>query len=93
MAQQTRTTEKKGVNKVEWNFPLERTNWMILGIGVASIVVGYVLMHVAGQAQWDSPLAISVAPFILVVGFIVIIPYGLMWRPKELRTSSDTTPQ
>ncbi len=88
MAQQTRGA-KKSATKVVWNFPLERTNWMILGGGVGTIILGYLIMHFAGQAQWDSPLAITLAPIMLVIGFIVLIPYGIMWRPKNSGTPTD----
>ncbi len=94
MAQVQRRGAKQG-KKVVWEFPLERQNWIILAIGMATIVVGYVLMAMANtddpvkhQEIWNNSLAISVAPFLLVVGFLGIIPYGFMWRRK----TSDELP-
>lgn len=97
MAQiQTRKTGKKPVHKVVWEFPLVKKNWMILAVGAATIIIGYLLMATAitddpqkHQEIWNNAMAISIAPIVLVIGFLVIIPYGLFWREKETATESD----
>jgi hypothetical protein len=99
MAQQTRKTQQvrksaKAAKKVVWAFPLERQNWYILAAGVVVIIIGFLLMTTAitsdpakHQQAWDNPLAISVAPVLLAIGFLGIIPYGLFWHKK-----GDTQP-
>ncbi|GIV54121.1 MAG: hypothetical protein KatS3mg039_0639 [Candidatus Kapaibacterium sp.] len=75
---------------VTWQFPLGRTNLIILGIGVAIIVLGYLLMLTAitddpakHQEAWNNPLAVTVSPILLVVGYAAVIPLGLLYRTKK----------
>lgn len=63
---------------------------MILGVGAATIAIGFLLMATAITDDpqkhlevWDSFLAVTLAPILLVIGFVGIIPYGLFWRAKE----------
>lgn len=72
---------------VQWQFPLEKRNFIIIGIGVAVIILGYILMNTASAPEpnasnpnWNSPLAISIAPVLLVIGYCVIIPFGIIKR-------------
>jgi len=71
-------TAKKG--KVDNIFPLEKPNFIILGIGLLTIVLGYVALSgntVEGFSQ------LTLAPILLVVGYCVIIPFGIMYRKKK----------
>ena len=61
-------------------FPLERENFIILGIGLLVIVFGYVALagnNVEGFSQ------LTLAPILLVLGYCVIIPIGIMYKKKE----------
>jgi hypothetical protein len=63
-----------------WHFPWTRRDFVMLGIGLATIIVGYLLMsNGMGVDNWDNPLAVSVAPVILVIGYCVIIPLAIMF--------------
>ncbi len=78
----------KGVSqskKVTWDFPYEKKNFILFGIGLATIVLGYILMATGitddpakYQTTWNNPLASSVAPVVLVIGYCVIIPLALI---------------
>lgn len=76
--------------KVHWSFPLRRENFVLLAIGLATIVIGYTLMLTAitndpttHQEVWNNPLAVTVAPILLVIGYAVIIPVALLYRSKK----------
>ncbi len=61
-------------------FPLERENYIILGIGLIMIILGYIALAgntVEGFSQ------LTVAPILLVFGYCVVIPFGIMYRKKE----------
>lgn len=76
---------KAGKTKVEWKFPLEKKNFMIFGAGIATIALGYILMTtglgdeyaLTTGAKWNNPLAVNVAPVLLVIGYCGLIPYSI----------------
>ncbi len=70
---------------VEWRLPLEKQNFMILLIGLGIILLGYALMATgitetaaAVDGTWNNPLAVYVAPTLLIIGYCVVIPYGII---------------
>ena len=74
--------------KQELVFPLERENYIILGIGLLVITLGYIALSgntVEGFRQ------LTLAPILLVLGYCVIIPIGIMYRKKEKPQSPATT--
>jgi heme/copper-type cytochrome/quinol oxidase subunit 2 len=81
---------KEASQAKRWSFPLERHNVILLAIGVAIIIVAYILMLTANtsdpvqhQQLWNNPLAVTVAPILLVLGYAVIIPIAILYRPKK----------
>lgn len=83
MAKQVRSTSKK--KSRIWFFPLAKQNFVIMGIGLATIIIGYLLMATGITEEpalvdgtWNNTFAVDVAPILLVVGYCVIIPFGLM---------------
>ena len=62
------------------NLPLAKTNYQILGAGLLIILAGYVAL---AQQPWDGTMPLIVAPILLVVGYCIIIPYGILFRRKE----------
>jgi hypothetical protein len=65
---------------IPWRFPLERRNWLIIGLGIALIAIGYGLMAVGIFTRYDHPVAMVVAPIVLVIAYLVVIPYGILKR-------------
>jgi NAD/NADP transhydrogenase beta subunit len=61
-------------------FPLERENFIILGIGLLVIILGYVALS-GNTVQGFSQL--TLAPILLVLGYCVIIPIGIFYRKKQ----------
>jgi hypothetical protein len=57
---------------------------------VAIIIAGYALMLTANtddpakhQQAWNNTFAVTVAPILLVLGYAVVIPIALFYRPKN----------
>ena len=48
-----------------------RKNYLVMGLGILSIVAGYIFLARG---------SITVAPFLLVLGYVVIIPIGLVLK-------------
>ncbi len=70
----------KSKQKREFSFPLEKENFMIVGLGIALLIVGYILMS---QNSVDGFMPTVVSPILLIAGYCVVIPYGILKRPKS----------
>lgn len=91
MAKQRQRIAKK--ETVKWKFPLEKQNLIIIGVGLVVIILGYILMATGvteepalPEGKWNNPLAVTVAPILLVIGYCVIIPYGIIKRFNKTNT-------
>jgi len=73
-----RTYRSSSSKKVTWNFPWTSSNFTGLGIGIGVIVAGFALLYVGNLTSWDNPLALDIAPVVLVVGYCIIIPWAIM---------------
>ncbi|HTY35670.1 MAG TPA: hypothetical protein VMH23_01085 [Bacteroidota bacterium] len=60
--------------------PFTKRNYQILGLGLLIIVLGYVALS---QSPWDGTMPLVVAPILLVLGYCVVIPVGILYRQKE----------
>ena len=61
-----------------WDF--STTNYILFGIGLALIIVGYLVMA-AGEV--NSFQSLTLAPIMLFTGYIIVIPAGLIYREKS----------
>lgn len=69
-------------------FAFDRTNFILLAVGMAVVIVGFVLMTGPSSSPTHfepdifSVRRIKVAPVICLLGFVSII-YAVMRRPKK----------
>lgn len=75
-----KVAKSKILKKTELIFPLEKINYIILGIGLLVIIVGYIALSVP-TVEGFSPLVL--APILLVLGYCVIIPLGILYKSKK----------
>ena len=59
--------------------PFTKRNYQILGIGILLIIAGY---YALSQEPWDGTMPLVVAPILLVLGYCVVIPFGILYREK-----------
>ena len=70
------------------NLAFDRTNFILLGIGFAIVVAGFILMSGAGSTEQAynpdifSFRRIKVAPVVTLLGFISMI-YAVVRKPKD----------
>jgi hypothetical protein len=60
--------------------PFTKTNYQIIGIGIVVIILGYIALS---MSPWDGLMPLVVAPILLVIGYCVIIPLGILLRKKQ----------
>ena len=61
-----------------WSFG--KINYQLFGIGLATIILGYILM---ATGETESIQSIKIAPLILIVGYCVLIPAAILVKPKN----------
>lgn len=71
--------------KKEISLPLENTNFVIIGIGIAVLIIGYILMSANSVDGFTNTV---IAPILLVLGYCIIIPYGILKKTKKNRICS-----
>lgn len=73
------------------NLAFDRINYILLVVGMAVVVIGFILMSGAGSTESAynpdifSARRIKVAPLICLIGFVSMI-YAVMRKPKEKDT-------
>ncbi len=87
MARVIKTRGKARKSPHEDHMPLSRENFYILGAGLVVIAAGYVAM-LEGSVEGFLPLV--AAPILLVIGYCVLIPLGILYRKNMfIRNSVD----
>ncbi len=71
---------------VAGHLPFTKRNYQILGFGLLTIILGYVAL---AQEPWDGTLPLVVAPILLVLGYCVIIPFGILYRAKSEKPTEE----
>ncbi|OGU72175.1 MAG: hypothetical protein A3H45_04795 [Ignavibacteria bacterium RIFCSPLOWO2_02_FULL_55_14] len=71
------------------SLPFTQRNYQILGAGLLLIVMGYVAL---GQEPWDGTVPLVVAPILLVLGYCVVIPLGILYRAKAEAVETTSNP-
>jgi hypothetical protein len=87
-----RAKNKEYAKPKPFSMPFDRRNIMIMLAGVAVIVLGYLLMYISPTM---SDMALTVSPILLVLGYCVVVPFGIMAgirkKPSAAPASEPTT--
>jgi len=59
---------------------LTKKNYLLFGIGVLLIIIGYISMS---KGPANSFWSLTLAPIILVIAYLVLIPISIFWREKN----------
>ena len=71
--------EEKNIYLFEgWTF--SKKNYVLGGIGLATIIFGYVIM---ASGTVNSFRSLTLAPIMLFIGYLIIIPIALIYRDKK----------
>ena len=61
------------------HFAMTSKNYIIIGIGIAVIILGYIFMS---ENSVDGFLPTVVAPVLLIFGYCVVVPVGILYTDK-----------
>jgi hypothetical protein len=77
----THVKSKKSSPISHIHIALTKKNYMIIGLGILLIIIGYILM---AANSVDGFLPTVVAPILLVAGYCVVIPIGILIKDKTV---------
>ncbi len=78
MAQKIKKTSKEAGSSIPW--PFGPRNYLLFAVALVVIVIGYVIL---GQGS------ITLAPILLVFGYVILIPLALIVRDKKVQDENS----
>ncbi|CUU07608.1 Protein of unknown function (DUF3098) [Candidatus Thermokryptus mobilis] len=72
--------EKRRATFQKHEIPFSKKNFIVLIIGVITIFIGFYLMAVG---EVDSFIAVTLAPILLFIAYVIIIPYAILKKFKN----------
>ncbi len=92
-AERQRTTRTvKGASGVRpFNMPFESKNMIFILIGIGVVTLGYIIM---GTSETMGFMALDVSPIVLLIGYLIVIPMGIMYgahRKKVILLRTEET--
>ncbi len=89
-------TKKKNVKTATKSLPSpfnmywEKTNYILFGLGVVIIILGFYLL---GQGEWNSSTSLVISPILLFLGFVVVFPASIFYRKKSEVEADNQKPE
>lgn len=78
------------------NFAFDRMNFILLAVGMAVVIIGFLLMGGPGstdttyEADIFSTRRVKVAPVVCLIGFVSMI-YAIVRKPKDIVVADKET--
>ena len=58
----------------------DRSNYLLLGVGLLVLVIGFYLMTFG---PWDNVISLSISPIVLLIAYIIIFPLSILYKKKK----------
>lgn len=68
------------------NLSLSGINYLIFGIGILAIVLGYIVMATGKTYSFQS---LTISPIILLIGYLILIPIAILYTKKDHSEKSN----
>ena len=75
----SKNSKDSGILFESWS--LSRTNYVLFASGLVFIIFGYVIMSTGEVNSFQS---LTLAPIMLFIGYIILIPAALIYRDRTL---------
>lgn len=81
-------SEKSTSQTSNWlsELPFSKVNYVLFLVGIFVIALGYILM---ATGELNSAQSLSLSPIVLLIGYLVIIPFAIMYRGSEKKTKNS----
>jgi len=71
---------RKKTTAAQEALPFSSTNYLLFGLGLLVIIIGYILLSIG---PWNSFYSLLAAPIFLVIGYCIIIPIAILYHKKK----------
>ena len=86
----SKSSKSKKVQTDYFNLALTKVNYAIIGAGILLIIIGYIFMS---ENSVDGFGPTVIAPILLVLGYCVFIPIGILYKVNMFKKAEDSTTQ
>ena len=80
MSKLFKNNDSENTSSLFESWSLSKTNYILFGIGLILIILGYILMWKGEVYSFQS---LTLAPIMLFIGYIIVIPASLIYRDKN----------
>jgi hypothetical protein len=74
-----RRTGRSETTALQYSLPYDRRNAIVFAAAIGAILVGYIAM---AQPPVDGFLSLTLAPILLVIGYVFLIPAALLMKSQ-----------
>ena len=67
----------------------DKSNYLLLSVGVLVLIVGFYLMTFG---PWDNPISLSVSPIVLLIAYLIIFPLSILYKKKKNHSKTEDVP-
>ncbi len=85
-----RTLADRTKREALYGMPLQKENYLFIGIGFAVILLGYLIIGI--ERNVDGFLSLNLSPILIIGGFVWII-YAVLYKPKSNNNLTNTPSQ
>ncbi|OQY37924.1 MAG: hypothetical protein B6226_04375 [Candidatus Cloacimonetes bacterium 4572_65] len=71
---------RKNKNRVTDRLGFTKTNYILLTIAIAVVIIGFLVMRYAKTVYGD----ITISPILLTIAYVVLIPLAIMYKKKDV---------
>ena len=71
---------KKVKNEASFELPFTKQNYFLFFVGLIIIALGFYLQSIGPADSFESR---TLAPIVLVFGYLVVLPVAILWREKK----------
>ena len=72
--------DNQNVDRLFEGWPFGSTNYILFGAGLLLVIIGYFFM---ANGSVNSFQSLTLAPIMLFLGYIIVLPIALVYRDKE----------
>ncbi len=65
---------------------MNKKNLLLIALGIVLLVIGFFCL---AQGPAENPVSLTVAPIILCIAYLVVIPVGILWFGKSKKKDTQ----